>query len=63
MLILTRRKGETLVINETIVVQVISSSFGRCRLGILAPKEVGVLRGELLMVQDKEPTNDQRATH
>ncbi len=47
MLILSRKVGEELRIGDgtTVVVQAITG--GRVRLGVLAPREVSVLRGEL----------------
>jgi len=47
MLVLTRKKNETIVIGENIVVMVIEVRGDRVRLGIDAPKEVSVYRHEL----------------
>ncbi len=49
MLILTRRAGETLVIDGDIVVTVMEvGRGGQVRLGIEAPRVHRILRGELL---------------
>ncbi len=48
MLVLTRKAGETIVIEGGIVIQVLPSSGQRMRLGISAPNHVAVHRGELL---------------
>jgi carbon storage regulator len=48
MLILTRRIGETLMIGDNITVAVLGVNGQQCRLGIEAPKDVLVLRGELI---------------
>jgi carbon storage regulator len=49
MLILTRRAGETLVIDGDIVITVMEvGRGGQIRLGIDAPRSHRVLRGELL---------------
>lgn len=48
MLILTRRIGESLVIDEDIVVRVIEIKGTQVRLGIEAPENVQILREELV---------------
>ncbi len=48
MLILQRKPGEELVIGENITVSVISVEGNRVRLAITAPREVSILRRELL---------------
>jgi carbon storage regulator len=47
MLVLGRKVGEVLVIGNDTVVTVVSVRGGRVRLGVRAPGEVPVLRGEL----------------
>ncbi|WP_060482695.1 carbon storage regulator CsrA [Pseudomonas sp. NBRC 111119] len=47
MLILTRKVGETIVINDTIRVTVLQVKGGQVRLGIEAPKDVSVHRHEI----------------
>ncbi|WP_323157833.1 carbon storage regulator CsrA [Pseudomonas fulva] len=47
MLILTRKVGETIVINDTIRVTVLQVKGGQIRLGIEAPKDVSVHRQEI----------------
>ncbi|AFL68987.1 carbon storage regulator CsrA [Sulfurospirillum barnesii] len=47
MLILTRKVGEGVVLNETITVRVIDISKGLVKLGFDAPKEMMILREEL----------------
>jgi len=48
VLILTRRTGEAIVINGDIRVSILSIEGERVKLGIEAPREVPVLRQELL---------------
>ena len=48
MLVLSRRPGEQLQIGDDIVVEVLEISGAQVRLGITAPREVAVLRDELL---------------
>ncbi len=47
MLILTRRVGEKLIINEEIVVSVLAVKGAQVRIGIEAPKNVEVHREEI----------------
>jgi len=47
MLVLSRKVGESIFINESIRVTVVQANNGRIRLGIDAPPEVIVLREEL----------------
>ncbi len=48
MLVLSRRVGEELVIDGKVRVVVLQSRGGQVRLGIHAPREIPVLRKELL---------------
>ncbi len=48
MLILQRRAGESIRIGEEIEITVVSTEGGRVRLSISAPKEVTILRSELI---------------
>jgi carbon storage regulator len=47
MLVLTRKKTETIVIDETIRITVLHVGGDRIRLGIEAPSDVPIRRGEL----------------
>ena len=47
MLVLTRKKQETILIGEDIVVKVIRTGKGTVKLGIEAPNHVRIIRGEL----------------
>ena len=47
MLILTRRVGETLMIGEEVTVTVLGVKGNQVRIGVTAPKEVGVHREEI----------------
>jgi carbon storage regulator len=47
MLVLSRKEGERLVIGENIVITVNRISGNRITLGIDAPRDVRVVRGEL----------------
>ncbi len=47
MLVITRKIGESIVINNDIVITVVQAQRGRVRLGVNAPPGVLVLREEL----------------
>ena len=47
MLVLSRKVGDTLVIDGNITVQVVKIQGNRISLGIVAPSDVKILRGEL----------------
>lgn len=55
MLILTRRENEALVIGEDIVVTVMGIKGNQVRIGIDAPKDVLVLREELVADPGSKP--------
>jgi carbon storage regulator len=48
MLVLARKTNESIVIGENIVVKIISVENGVVKLGIDAPKEVSIIRNELI---------------
>jgi carbon storage regulator len=49
MLVLTRKAGERIVIDDSIVVEVLEVQGNRVRIGIQAPQGVTILRQELLL--------------
>ncbi|KUP05703.1 carbon storage regulator [Bacillus coahuilensis m2-6] len=53
MLVLGRRPEEYIVINDNIIVKVIKSEDGHLRLGIEAPREVSIVRGEIYEKQQQ----------
>ncbi len=51
MLVLTRRRGESIQIGEDIVMHVLSIDKGQIRVGFSAPKETKIVLTELLPEQ------------
>lgn len=47
MLVLTRKNSETIRIGKDVVITIIRADCNKVRIGIEAPKEVPVVRGEL----------------
>lgn len=59
MLLLSRRIGESIKINDNITVTILGINYNQVRLGIDAPKEVPVWREEITKSNlDKESKND-----
>lgn len=48
MLVLGRKSGEYVVVDNKIIIKVIKSEEGHLRLAIDAPKDISIVRGELL---------------
>jgi len=56
MLVLTRKPGQRIVINahgESIVVSLVSTRNGQARIGIEAPRDIGIAREELAPLENK----------
>lgn len=47
MLILTRKKGESIIIGDNIQIQVLNVKGGQVRIGIDAPREFQIFREEI----------------
>ena len=58
---LSRKENESIVINENIVVKVISIDKGIVKLGIDAPADISILRSEL--TEAVTNTNQESAFH
>ncbi len=57
MLALTRKKGETIVINDDIEITVLGTNGDQVKLGISAPKNIPVFRKEIyeqIQAENKE---------
>lgn len=57
MLVLSRKKGESILIGDDIEISVIKIDDGAVKLSINAPKEVSILRKELVV----EVTDENKA--
>jgi carbon storage regulator len=55
MLVLTRKKGETIRIGDDIVIKVIACGRGKAKVGVEAPTTTRVLRGEILPLTNRLP--------
>jgi len=47
MLILTRRKGDVIIINDNIEIVITEIQKGQVKIGIIAPKEIPIRRKEV----------------
>ena len=62
MLVLSRKLGEKIYINDNICITVVDIDRNKTRLGIEAPRDVPIFRQELLGNKDgKEPAADKPA--
>jgi carbon storage regulator len=68
MLVLSRKKNESIVINDDITIVVVEIRGDKVRLGVEAPKEVPVHRREVYdaikrneMMRDKDPASEAGA--
>ncbi len=57
MLVLTRKADDSIVIGDNITIKVVSVEGGVVKLGIDAPKDISIIRSELL----KEVENSNKA--
>lgn len=58
MLVLTRKKSETIRIGDEIIIKVVRTSTGSVKLGIEAPSSIPVVRGELTEVDLERHAGD-----
>lgn len=53
MLILSRKTGQSLIIGDDVEIKIVSIDGDNVKIGISAPKDVSVVRKELLEVKDE----------
>lgn len=58
MLVLSRKVGEKLVIDGNIIVEVVRIQGNRITLGLVAPADVKILRGELNQTKANSKTQE-----
>ena len=56
MLVLTRKKGEAILLGDNIEITIVSLDDGNVKIAISAPREITILRKELL----KEVTDENK---
>ncbi len=56
MLVLTRKAAETIRIGDDIVIKVIKTAKGTVKIGIEAPANIRVMRGELIKEEHPVPS-------
>ena len=61
MLVLSRKVGEQLVIGDNVIITITKSGGSRVTVGIDAPKEVSILRGEILANELASPSQSHDA--
>tara|TARA_B100000768_G_C10939780_1_gene233160 strand:+ start:238 stop:426 length:189 start_codon:yes stop_codon:yes gene_type:complete len=59
MLILTRRVGESLIIDDDIVINILGVKGNQIRIGVNAPKEISVHREEIYNRIQAEKVDDK----
>lgn len=52
MLIIRRKRGESITISENIEIEILETSPNQVKLGIRAPRDISVLRKEIQMMRD-----------
>jgi carbon storage regulator len=62
MLVLSRRPGERIVINESIVVTILHTARGRVRVGIDAPADVAISRDDSMKHETTRPSGRRGIT-
>ncbi len=58
MLVLTRKKNQKIVIGDNIIVTVLQVKGNSIQLGIEAPRDVRIMRGELEPFSQKQPARE-----
>lgn len=62
MLVLTRKRDEVIQIGDNIVIKVLKTGKGAIKIGIDAPENIRVIRGELLEEENSPESIDSGAS-
>jgi carbon storage regulator len=62
MLVLSRKVGERIVVGENVTIVVNKIAGGRVSIAIEAPREVSIIRGELVPFHESFRGEDKKAT-
>ena len=62
MLVLSRKEGEKIVVGNDIVITVVEIGRGRVKIGIQAPRTMGVDRSEVRANRDDERRRGEHGT-
>tara|TARA_R110002095_G_scaffold216373_1_gene213332 strand:- start:3535 stop:3756 length:222 start_codon:yes stop_codon:yes gene_type:complete len=62
MLVLTRKRDEVIQIGDNIVIKILKTGKGAIKIGIDAPENVRVIRGELLEENTPESIDSEAST-
>lgn len=57
MLVLTRRKNESVILNENIEITILEIDGDQVKLGIQAPKDIEIFRKEIIVKIEEENRN------
>lgn len=63
MLVISRKPGESLILSEDIRITIVSISGDKVSIGIEAPKEVKIVRQELLEIIEANKASAQESEH
>ncbi len=62
MLVLSRKSGESIWINDNIEVRIVEVSNDKVKVGINAPKDVKILRSELCMTMESNKESSENVS-
>mgnify|MGYP003629929333 FL=1 len=62
MLVLTRKRDEVIQIGDNIVIKILKTGKGAIKIGIDAPENIRVIRGELLEENTPESIDSEAST-
>ena len=62
MLIIARRVGETIYLGDDVEIRIMDLSPSRVKIGIVAPKQLSILRGEMKQAEEQNRAASQSTT-